>query len=174
MEKNPSKTNYIMLKCDGGHTQKIRSLKFRRKKSMMKVFCTETRQEFVKVDTKKSCILKSKRGTNAENTKTKLVVDKKLHFFLQANNKVYFLFAQSFTEELYNAFKNGVTLDKALDYSTAKRNKSVMRVIDKIPSHIRYIEQEYGIQVFRKSAKKKDNGNTKRAFSFEENVACGA
>ena len=142
---------------------------------MMKVFCTESRQEFVKADTKKSCILRSKRGTNAENTKTKLVIDKKLHFFLQANNKVYFLFAQSFNEELFEAFRNGVTLDKALDFSMAKRNKSILRVIDKLPSHVRYIEQEYGIEIFRKSSKRKDNGRTnQRAFSFEENVACGA
>ena len=142
---------------------------------MMKVFCKETRQEIVKVNTKKSCILKSKRGINAENTKTKLVVDKKLHFFLQANNKVYFLFTQSFNEEVFDAFKHGVTLEKALDFSMAKRNKSVMRVIDKIPSHIRYIEQEYGIQVFRKSAKKKEIGRTnERAFSFDDKIAFGA
>ena len=142
------------------------------KNSMMKVFCTETKQEFVKADTKKSCILRSKRGTNAENRKTKLVVDKKLHFFLQANNEIHFLFAQSFSEELYDAFKNGVTLDKALDFATAKRNKSISRVIDKLPSHLRYIEQEYGIEIFRKSSKKKESSRTnERAFSFEENIA---
>lgn len=159
----------------GAPKNKKQKCKIQEEKSMMKVFCTETTKEFVKADAKKTCILKSKRGRNAETIKTKLVVDKKLNFFLQANNKIYFLFAQSYNEDLFKAFRNGVSIDKAIDFSMAKRNKSILRVMDKLPSHIRYIEQEYGIEIFRKSSKKRGHSRTNAgAFSFEDNVACGA
>lgn len=124
---------------------------------MIKVFCKTVTETNVKNE-KKSCFRYSKRGRRLiESTKTEnLVEKKKLNFFIQVNNECHFLFSQNFTQEVYDFFGNGVTLDRALDPSQAKRNKSVLRVIEKIPSHIRYIEQEYGLTLLRKTAKKRD------------------
>ena len=125
---------------------------------MVKVFCKLITEQKVKNE-KKSCIRYSARGKrSAENTKTeKIVEQKKLNFFVQVNNEIHYLFSQNFTEESYDFFKNGVTLDRCLDCSSAKRNKSILKIIEKIPSHIRYIEQEYGLVLLRKTAKKQDS-----------------
>ncbi len=81
-------------------------------------------------------------------------LNSRLCFYLETKNENHYLFSQSFNQELYNLFKCGVSLDKALDYSQANRNKSILKAIDKLPSHIRYIEQEYGLTILRKTKKR--------------------
>lgn len=81
-------------------------------------------------------------------------LNSRLDFYLETKTENHYLFSQTFSNELYNLFKGGMSLDKALDCSQANRNKSILKVIDKLPSHIRYIEQEYGLTILRKTMKR--------------------
>lgn len=79
----------------------------------------------------------------------------RLSFFVEAGRENHYLFSQSFTKEVYDFFKNGVSLDKPFNHSLANRNKSILKIVDKLPSHIRYIEKEYGLTILHKTAKKR-------------------
>ena len=123
---------------------------------MTKVFC-EKITELKVMNEKKSCMHYSKRGRrNIERTKTeKLTERNKLNFYINVDGECLYLFSQNFNQETYDFFKNGVILDRCLDYSNAKRNKGILRAMDRIHSAIRYIEQEYGFSILRKTAAKK-------------------
>lgn len=79
----------------------------------------------------------------------------RISFFVESGRESHYLFSQSFNQELFNFFKNGVSLDKPINHSLANRNKSILKAIDKLPSHIRYIEKEYGLTILHKTARKR-------------------
>lgn len=122
---------------------------------MTKVFC-EKITEYKVMNEKKSCMRYSRRGRrNIERTKAERFIEcNKLNFYIKVENECLYLFSQNFNQETYDFFKNGVILDRCLDYSSAKRNKGILRAMDRIHSAIRYIEQEYGFSILRKTAKK--------------------
>ena len=82
-------------------------------------------------------------------------LNRRLNFYVEAGREIHYLFSQSFTKDVYEFYKNGVSLDKPFNHSLANRNKSILKVFDKLPSYIRYIEQEYGLTILHKTAKKR-------------------
>ena len=82
-------------------------------------------------------------------------LNRRLNFYVEAGRESHYLFSQSFTKDVYEFYKNGVSLDKPFNHSLANRNKSILKVFDKLPSYIRYIEQEYGLTILHKTAKKR-------------------
>jgi hypothetical protein len=41
-----------------------------------------------------------------------------------------------------------------MDFSRAKGDSAIIRTMEKLPSHIRYIEREYDIEILRKTARR--------------------
>ena len=75
-------------------------------------------------------------------------------FYLTTGNASYFLFSQHFRCGVNRYFSDGVRLDEAMDFSRAKGDSAIIRTMEKLPSHIRYIEREYDIRVLDKTIKK--------------------
>ena len=82
-------------------------------------------------------------------------VNKGVHtFYLRAFGQDHYLFSQPYRSEVKAYFGNGVTIDAALDRSRAKRSADVLRVMERLPSHIKYVEKEYGVDVLRQTVRK--------------------
>lgn len=75
-------------------------------------------------------------------------------FYLKVNGKEYFLFSQNYRRSVKDYFGYGVMLRNALDHTRAKGNSAILRTMEKLPSHIQYIEREYGIAILRQTVKK--------------------
>lgn len=75
-------------------------------------------------------------------------------FYLTTGNASYFLFSQHFRCGVNRYFSDGVRLDEAMDFSRAKGDSAIIRTMEKLPSHIRYIEREYDIEILRKTAQR--------------------
>ena len=85
--------------------------------------------------------------------------EKGIHsFYIEACGETHFLFSQEYRRGVNEYFRGGVHLDAAFNFSRAKGDSALMRTMEKIPSFIRYIEREYGLEILRRTAKK----NTKR------------
>ena len=95
-------------------------------------------------------------------------------FYLMAQGTKYFLFVQAFRRSNKDIFEQGVSL---FDLRKLKKNCSfsVRHTAEKIPAHIRYIEQEYGISVMEMTKRKQSNWKNKKRFivnnSFDWEVA---
>lgn len=76
------------------------------------------------------------------------------HFYLCHEGEEYYLFTQSYRRGVTAYFCRGVTCDKALDFGKARHDTAVKNTMEKLPSYLRYIEKEYGIEVLRKTVKK--------------------
>ena len=87
-------------------------------------------------------------------------------FYVEVDGKEYFLFNQRFHLGVENAFRNGVRLDGIFNYEKASRNATVLRTCLKIPSYIRYIENEFGIIVLDQTQRKE-----KQIQAFKKRVA---
>lgn len=95
-------------------------------------------------------------------------------FYLIAQGTKYFLFAQAYRRSNKEVFEQGISL-----YDLRKVKKhcsySVRHTAEKIPAHIRYIEQEYGISVMEMTKRKQSNWKNKKRFivnnSFDWEVA---
>jgi len=74
-----------------------------------------------------------------------------LSFYIKHNNERYFLFSQNYKRGVHQYFANGVSLNKAIDYSGAKSDFSIERTMDKLPKYIKYIEKEYEISIFNQT-----------------------
>lgn len=77
-----------------------------------------------------------------------------LSFYLNHMGVDYFLFYQHFKSGTNDYYKNGVSLDEAINYSRGQRNRAVFKTMDKIPMYIKYIEKENNIQVLNKTKAK--------------------
>ena len=75
-------------------------------------------------------------------------------FYLSTGNASYFLFSQHFRRGVNRYFSDGVCLDETMDFSRAKGDSAIIRTMEKLPSHIRYIEREYDIEILRKTARR--------------------
>lgn len=96
--------------------------------------------------------------------KTKIIC-KKVNFDTQAfyavvDGKEYFLFEQAYKSSVREFFKYGYYLTDSLDYSKLN-NEAVMRTLNKIPSYIKYIENEFGIACYEKTKRKQEKINKK-------------
>ena len=84
-------------------------------------------------------------------------------FYLNVGETTYYLFSQNYRRGVNKYFSNGVRLDKAVCFSSAKGDTALMRTMEKIPMYIRYIERTYDVVVLRKTAKKKTSRNARFA-----------
>ena len=75
-------------------------------------------------------------------------------FYLEACGETHYLFSQNFRRGVKEYFGAGVHLDAAIDYSRAGHDAAVLRTMRKLPSFIKYIEKEYGIEVFRQTIRR--------------------
>ena len=87
-----------------------------------------------------------------------------LNFFIEQNNKDYFLFSQKYNEVVDKCFKNGISLPELLSIKKTRYNQSLMHTISKIPSHIKYIEKEYQVSIYDKKHKSPYKRHTSTHF----------
>jgi hypothetical protein len=76
-------------------------------------------------------------------------------FFVRHEGRNYYLFSQKYYKQVQDYFAGGVTVSDALDFSKTHRNAMLIKTMQKLPSHIKYIEQEFGITVLKQTAKKR-------------------
>ena len=75
-------------------------------------------------------------------------------FYLITESGEYFLFKQNYRKGVHKYFRDGVRLEDIYDYSKAKGNPAIIHTFEKLPSRIRYIENEYGIVVLEQTRRK--------------------
>ena len=75
-------------------------------------------------------------------------------FFINANGETHFLFSQNFRRGVKDYFERGVRIDEAINFKRANGNSAIIHTMEKLPSYIRYVEREYGMEVLRKTARK--------------------
>ena len=76
------------------------------------------------------------------------------NFYIKHGGKEYFLFSQEYHKGVNNHFSRGVSLQNALNISTAKGDHCVIKTISKMKPYIRYIEKEYDIKILKKTIEK--------------------
>lgn len=74
-------------------------------------------------------------------------------FYVKVDGEVYFLFRQPWKAGVNEVFKNGVRLDKQLKSVSKKHDYGIMKTLEKLPSHIKYIEKEYDIAILERTKK---------------------
>ena len=84
-------------------------------------------------------------------------------FFITANGETHFLFSQNFRSGVKEYFERGVRIDEAINFARAKGNTAIMRTMEKLPSYIRYVEREYGMEVLKRTARKNQAHKRKSA-----------
>lgn len=77
-----------------------------------------------------------------------------LDFYMNGGNRSYYLFCQKYRKSTYEFCSKGLPLDDALNFSRAKGDKDVLHLIERLPSIIRYVEQEEDISVLKSTMKK--------------------
>ena len=100
--------------------------------------------------------------------KTKIycvVTAKGVHsFYLQHENIRYYLFNQNYRKSVQRYYSKGVSLADATNFNKAHHDEALMNTMEKLPSHIRYIEKEYGIAVYKKTKVKNSKKTTSKVF----------
>ena len=75
-------------------------------------------------------------------------------FFVQVDHKTtYFLFSQSYRKGVKAFYEKRPCLNDAMDFSRARKDSSVLHTMTKLPIYLRYLEQEYGLHLLRKTTK---------------------
>ena len=68
--------------------------------------------------------------------------DKGIHtFYLVTEGYEYYLFRQNYRKGVNEFFRDGVDLDRALDFTRARHDEAVIRTMSKLPMYIKYIEK---------------------------------
>lgn len=75
-------------------------------------------------------------------------------FYVKVENEAYFLFRQPWRYGVNQFFENGVRIDKTIKGTLKKYDHAVLKTIEKLPAHIKYIEKEYGIAILNQTKKK--------------------
>lgn len=84
-------------------------------------------------------------------------------FSLIHEGQEYYLFKQNYRRSVQRYYGKGVLLDEAINFSKSHKDCSVERTMTKIPMYIKYVEKEYGIQIFERTKRK--NGHHSRAIA---------
>ena len=74
-------------------------------------------------------------------------------FYVKANGKEYFLFTQDYRKSNKMVFAKGILIDD-LKKLSSHHSMSLRTVVEKIPSYLRYIENEYGVIIYNKTEQK--------------------
>ena len=95
-------------------------------------------------------------------------------FYLMSQGTKYLLFVQAFRRSNKEVFEQGVSL---FDLRKLKKHRSfsVSHTATKLPTYVRYIEQEYGISVMEMTKRKQEGWKNEKRFivnnSFDWEVA---
>jgi len=92
-----------------------------------------------------------------------------LRFYLEDSSGQHYLFTQNFNTGVNNYYKNGVSVDAALDFSRAGDDFKVLHTMEKLPAFLRYLEKECDVPVFRQSGKQRRGKSARRRRRYEEN-----
>ena len=84
-------------------------------------------------------------------------------FYANVHGQDHFLFSQNYRTGVRNYFIRPKSIDKALDFSCANGDFCLVHTMEKLPSYIRYIEREYGIEVLDKTRRKNERARTRAA-----------
>lgn len=90
-------------------------------------------------------------------------------FYVNVDGESHILFSQAFRHGVKNYFAKPVSIDRALDFSSARGDGAILRTMEKLPSYIRYVEREYDIEVLRKTRRKNEDyrkRNTRPSFTI--------
>lgn len=77
-------------------------------------------------------------------------------FYLVSEGQEYYLFTQKFFRGVKEHFNKNVILNEAMDIGNAHNDTALIKTKEKLPIYIKYIENEYGIVVLNKTARKKE------------------
>lgn len=75
----------------------------------------------------------------------------KNNFYLDDGSRVYYLFSQNYRFGVKEYYKNGVCLKDAMDMSKSKKDIGILKTMEKLPKYIKYIEEEYEIEILEKT-----------------------
>lgn len=81
------------------------------------------------------------------------------NFFLTTGKETYYLFSQKYRKGVNRYFAKGVTINESMAFAKGRYDKAIMNTMTKLPLYIRYIEKEYGIEVYEKTRKKRLQAN---------------
>lgn len=84
-------------------------------------------------------------------------------FFINANGETHFLFSQNFRRGVKDYFERGVRIDEAINFKRANGNSAIIHTMEKLPTYIRYVESEYGMEVLKRTARKNQTHKRKSA-----------
>ena len=68
-------------------------------------------------------------------------------FYVEYQGQEYYLFSQKFKSAVQEFYGAGVNIKRALDHSKAHRNPNLHRTIEKLYSHLAYVEKEYDVKI---------------------------
>lgn len=77
-----------------------------------------------------------------------------LDFYVSCNGEKYYLFQHKYRKGVYKFYCNGIILDDAIKFSKSHYDTAIMKVMEKIPLYIAYIEKEYNISIMNKTISK--------------------
>lgn len=75
-------------------------------------------------------------------------------FILNLNGENYYMFSQNYHTGVNKYFKNGVSLNNAMDRKKAKNDHCIIKTMDKFQTYIKYLEKEYDIKILNKTLNK--------------------
>ena len=75
-------------------------------------------------------------------------------FYLVTEGREYFLFNQNYRKGVQEYYNKGVPISLAINRSKSHNNSALVRTMTKLPMYIRYIEKEYGIEIFEQTKKR--------------------
>lgn len=75
-------------------------------------------------------------------------------FFLVNDGHEYYLFSQDYRKSVQEYYSKGVLLNESMDFSRSHKDSAIVRTMSKIPMYVKYIEKEYGIEIFEQTKKK--------------------
>lgn len=75
-------------------------------------------------------------------------------FYVLVEGRSYFLFRQDYRKSVKEYFAKGVDVQKIGSYNGV-HSSAVQRTLDKLPAHIRYIEKEYGVEIYDNTKERK-------------------
>ncbi len=75
-------------------------------------------------------------------------------FYIAIEEQKYFLFEQNYRKGVNEFFRDGVDINRALDFSKAKFDNALIKTMQKLPIYIKYIEKNYDIEILKSTAKK--------------------
>lgn len=76
------------------------------------------------------------------------------NFYIKHAGKEYFLFSQKYHRGVNIHFSRGVSIHNALNISTAKGDRCVIKTMSKMKPYIKYIEKEYDIKILKSTIEK--------------------